>query len=195
MLNLMILVVLALTAIACGGADSKPTFRSLPTPANPPDFVSYTDESNQFRVMYPADWEVNLSVMTKFQDLYESGGSVFFAGFPTGDGVFSPNVNIVVEYLSTTMSLNEYHEGTIEGIREVFPNADIGNRASVLVGDRKAMTMVLSDPGGTLPDAISLITVEGNIAWNITCVWFSVELYQQHAETCDAVVKSFRILQ
>ena len=93
-------------------------FSLSPTPTTPPDFVTFTDESNSFSIKYPPDWELALSDMTaiegvlkeivecKFDLPLENVGFVFFAEDATGDFT----VNITVESMSSGMTLDEYDQ-------------------------------------------------------------------------------------
>ena len=98
------------------------------------------------------------------------------------------------------MSPDEYSENVLRTLRELIPSFEVHRQSSVLVGDRKAMIQVatydVSDLGlgtGTF-GSNQLLIVDGKVAWSVVC-GSVVEDYEQHAETWDAVVRSFRILE
>ena len=185
------LVFIGLTAailalIGCGGTAGKPTFLPLPTPTTPPDFVTYTDESSSFRIQYPPDWDLALSEMTAIEGelsefvegktdvTLEDTRVVFFAG-DTTRGFY---VNILVESLRSKMTVDEYFEVTASFLHELVPSWKTNAQSRVVVGEREAiiedLEYDLSDLGqgdiGTR-QVIQLITVEGKVAWSVSCVF------------------------
>ena len=207
--SMVIPAVMVLAIVACGGGGGKPTIQPLPTPTTPPDFVAFTDESNSFAIRYPPDWELALSQMSaiegevkeflegKFDAPLENLGTVFLAG----DTTRGFTVNIQVESLPSTMTVDAHFEATTMGLREALRSWKMNGQSRVVVGERAAMIsdseFDLSELGrgqtGTLR-AIQLTSVQGKVGWTVTCS-FPTAAFQQIGETCDSLVRTFRILQ
>ena len=185
-----------LALIGCGGT---PTLLPLPAPTTPPDFVSYTDESNSFMIEYPPELELVTQLMkTTIESLSSSNSSpiVFFASNAGSDFL----VSIGVDGLPSELTVDEYVEQSVRGVREVFRSWKTNSQSRVVVGERGVVIMDseydLSDfAQGQMKTRrnIHLITVQGKVGWSVKCS-FSAEAFQ-HTETCDAIVRTFRILQ
>ena len=203
--NLVVLALLVLVIAACGGGG-KPTFQPLPTPTTPPDFVKYTDERNTFSIEYPADWQLNLSMMDELEELakdivsgktdvsLENVGSIFFA--TSSDE--SSNTVITVESLPSNTSIDDYYEAGNRGAKEGFPSWEDHGVSSIDVGGRAAMLSTasyeMSDLGVGLAGVIrltALTLVQGKVGWSVSCGF----LEDEDAKTCESIVRTFRILE
>ena len=207
--SMIIFAVIVLAIVACGGGVGKTTFQPLPTPTTHPDFVAFTDESNSFAIKYPPDWELVLSQMNAIEGelkelldgktdvSLENIRMVFAVGEITGDFA----MNIIVESLPSAMTVDEYDEASTRGAREALPSLKINGQSRVVVDERAA---VISDSEFELSDLFrgqmgtqrdtQLTTVQGKVGWTVTCS-FPTEEFHQISETCDTIVRTFRILQ
>ena len=110
----------------------------------------------------------------------ENIGFVFVASDTTGDF----NVNIVVESLPSTMTVDEYVEAGARVTREAFRSWKMNGQSRVVVDERAAIItdseFELSDlfegQMGTQRD-IQLTRVQGKVAWSVTCS-FPTEAFQ-----------------
>ena len=142
-----------LTVAACAEETAPPTLQPLPTPTIPPDFVTFTDETSRFSIMYPRDWELARSMMSDLEQFVkdvvedkdpnfpvESTSIVFLAGLPSRNvpGTYAPNVNIMVESLDSEMTAAEYAEAGNRITREFFRSYQVHDQTEVLVGDMEA---------------------------------------------------------
>ena len=120
----------------------------------------------------------------------------FFAGHPTE--AFA--VNVGLESLPSAMTVDEYVEVGGAALKLV-PSWKMNEQTQVFVGERAAIiedsefdrSDVSKDQTGT-QRSIKLITVNGKAAWTVVCA-FPKEAFQQISETCDAIVRTFRILR
>jgi len=186
---------------------------TAPTPTSmlpPSDFVTFTDESDVFSISYPSHWELALSLMPEIEEITEdlieskaSGfpadkvGIVFFAGVPAPNA-YLPSVNIVAESLPAGLSVEEYQEGSVEAARGLLSGFKVLDVFQVLVGNTDGLIMhaefdISSFATGEVGKIrnIALLVVDGMIGWVVTCTLDSTE----DLETCDAVVRTFKILQ
>ena len=209
----LLVTMLVAAAMACGGDEKRPVFTPLPTPTTPPDFVTFTDESSLFSIKYPADWELALSLMADLElivkDVLENKdsdlplgrfGFVFFAGVPVEEG-YDPSVNIAVESLPTELSLNEYSEAALKVLKQGTTGFELYSQASAIVGGRDArivdaeydLSSFDAEAQGRVR-GVQLYMVDGKVAWAVACGAIA-PLSEEYLQTCDAVVRSFRILQ
>jgi hypothetical protein len=199
--------------VACQGEGSPPVFQSLPTPTTPPGFVTFSDESNLFRIEYPPEWELALSLLPDLEETLnefimskESNlpvgnvATVFLAGLPVEDG-YLPNVNITLESLPSEMSLQQYFEASEKNLKEFSSGYEVHQHASLLIGDMLSMKSDYEyDLSTYVPGAsgklrvILLIMVDGKVGWSVSCT-LEPQAVEEDLETCDAVVRSFRLLR
>ncbi len=208
-----LIIALVMVMAACRGEQKPPTFEPLPTPTTPPEFVTFTDESNLFSIAYPSEWVLALSIMQEVQSMVEdilkskqfglsfsSGGFVFAAGLPTQQG-FDPNVNIVVQSLPGEIAVAEYFEAGLEQVKELLTGFKELSQARVLVGGREAIIADAEyDASNFVPGAegkvltIQLTITDGRVGWTVTCTMIASPSAEE-LRTCDAVVRTLRILQ
>ena len=206
----LLLTGMFLAVVACGGSTDRPTFQPLPTPTTPPNLVAFTDESNSFAIKYPPDWTLELSQMNAIESFMkdvisgntddmsvENIGVVFLSIDPTEEFV----LGIAVESLPlSNMTVDEYNEAADKFARELTPSTKINRTAHVVVDGRPS---IISDSEFELSDLfegenekqrdIQLVTIQGKTAWIVTCSIPKEAL--EIVETCDALVRTFRILQ
>ena len=203
----IVLIMVVLAIVACGGSGSKPTFQPIPTPTTPPGFISYSDELSTFSIKYPTDWQLNLSQMTEIEEgmkefiqgkvefSTESIGIVFMAY----ESNFDYGVNITVESLPFEMSTDEYYEASAKLINEAFPSNEVHRVAKMDVGGRIAIldesTFEASEISPELTGILGqtqLTFVQGKTAWVVTCD-YPAEV--DFANTCESVVRTIRVLE
>ena len=195
------LIVIGFTAvtlalIGCSGTADTPTTLPLPTPTTPPDFVSYTDESNSFMIEYPPELELVSQLMTTIEgELSDDETYIVFFG-DAGSGFL---VSIGVDGLPSELTVDEYAERSVRGIREILPSWKTNSQSRVVVGERGVVIMDSEyDPSDFAQGQgerrnIHLYTVQGKVGWSVKCS-FPAEAFE-HTETCDGIVRTFRILQ
>lgn len=208
-----LMVALVTAMIGCSAEPAPPTFEALPTPTTPPDFVAFVDESSLFSIAHPPSWELAMSnlpemeqfiielVQSKDSDLpLDNAGIVFNAGFPAEE-LLDPSVSIVVESLSEEMSIEEFAQASENGLAEFVTGLQIHSRSAAVVGGRESMILDFEydistfAPGatGTLRD-VELFLVDGKIGWSVRCGGTTPQI-EDYLEICDAIVRSFRILE
>ncbi len=215
-----LIVAVVITTMACGRDETPatvqapPTFEPLPIPTIPADFVAFTDESKRFSISYPSHWELALSLTEELDEfvaeLLESlesdvplpeGSGVFFAGVPTQEG-YDPNIVIVVEALPYDVGVAEYFEAVNKAEREFLTDYKLHTKAVVLLGDKEGIMTDAEyyyspslDPRVTPKwRSFDLNTVDGLIGWGVGC-GMTLPASPQDLETCESVVRSFRLLQ
>ena len=210
----IVAVVIAITACG-GGGDTPSTFGPLPTPTTPPDFVTFTDESILFSIGHPPDWELALSFVTDLEERVNdlirtrqsdlplaSEGFLFYAGLPV-ESAYLPNVIISVESFPEDLTVAEFNETTQRILEALLPGLIVHSQTNLLIGTREAILKDAEfDASVFQPDAtgkvrnISLGIVDGRVAWDVTCtVSINSPASAEDLQTCNAVVRSFRILQ
>ena len=202
----IILMMLALVIMACE-AGGKPTFEPIPTPTTPPDLVKYSDELNAFSIEYPPEWEIGLSVLEEIEqgmkdfiqgEINESAESIGLI-FLAGDATFDHAANIVVESLSSGMSIDEYYDASVELIEELVPSNETYRVSKIDVGGRQAiLTESTYESSDLYPELTGLVAqtqlvfVQGKIAWVVSCEYPADE---DLAERCESIVRTIRILE
>ena len=215
LLRCALIMALVMAIAACGGDQASPTFEPLPTPTLPPDFVTFTDESHVFSIAYQPDWELALFLLSDLEDITKDllrmkqydlhlnkVGMLFVAGLPDLEG-YLPNVNIVVESLPSEMSAAEFYEAGERPKEVLFTGYKVHSLTKVLVGNREAIvsdseadTSVYEPGAKGKTRTIKLTTADGKVGWVVTCgVSIDLPPSTEDLQTCDAVVRSFRILQ
>ena len=198
-------------------AQLVPTARPSPTPrptaaTRDRGFVSFTDEMKLFTVSHPPGWQLARAVMVGVDQITsrntESGASdaqrppigvVFFAGVPTPQG-YAPNVSIVVESLPSGLAVDEYFEATQEFAIGLFTGYKVRSRTGVLVAGREAIMAELeydfpsSASGSGKWSSIQTVMVDGTRGWAISC-GVAAPASAEDLQTCNTVVRSFRLLQ
>ena len=141
----------------------------------------------------------------KIQELLESKTdlpldnikTVFHASDSTG----AFTVDITIQSLPFAMTLDELLEAAIGGIRDVLrtwkANSQlrmvVGGRAAIILDSEYDISEVVQSQTGTTRN-IQLYTVENKVGWFVNCA-FATEAFQQISETCDAILRTFRILR
>ena len=207
-----LLALVTLLVAACGGEEQPPTFAPLTTPIIPPDFVTFTDESSLFSISYPSNWEIttNLSQLeVEVKDIIQSMETgisfeairfVFNAGQYDVLGNVELYVAISVAPLPSEWSVEEYVEANIEGFKSIETGYEELRRTKTTVGDRQVI-IIHSEadfssviPGDVERDSLDLMLVDGKVGWGVTCGSGTGRMSAQGLETCEAVVRSFRLL-
>lgn len=207
-----LIMALVTTTVVCGGRQASPTVAPLPTPTTPPGFITFTDELNVFSISYPSAWQLDLSSMSELDEFAKNrlesvtGARlaatrlIFSAGVSAQEGSI-PNVVLNVETLPAEVALDEYFEAGQQFLRELFAPYRVHKQGRVLLGRTEAMVSDAEfDPsflGAGLPDkgrAITLVTVDRGIGWIVTCT-VRIPTPDDDLQTCDALVRSLRILR
>ena len=191
---------------------------ALPTPTSvtSPDFATFNDGSNLFSIAYPSEWDLEPSLMPGLEewsksilrskrtglDLSESG-FIFLAGeyHPEG-GNYLPNVNIIIESLSSGISATEWIEGQQETLRG-FTGYSVHSTTKTLVSNRDVLIQDWEADASAFDSSakgktrfIQLFAFDGKVGWVVTCtVSIGTAVPAEDLQTCNAVVRNFRILQ
>ena len=208
-----LLILFVMVVGACTEKGAPPTFEPLPTTTIPPDFVVFTDELSLFSISYPSDWELDLASMEQLGEIVDNiiesktsevsldtTGFVFFAGLPRLQG-YDPNTTIAVKSLPGSMPVAEYWEASKRLLPEVYTGYSLNAENRVILGDKESMIVdyefnassVISGAPGKIR-LIQSVTIDGAVGWSVAC-GVSSPVSQAQLQTCDAVVRSFRILQ
>ena len=204
---LSILVVGVLLLSACGAPSTAPT--SVPEPAIPNHFTTYTDELGLFSISYPSDWEPVLSEIEEYEqaakDLIRSIDSdlpveqvsvLFGAGVPSEIGVI-PSISIVVQTIPGIMQRHdEVLEAEIRQVRELLQDYHEFSRVKTTIDNRTATIIVFQ---GTAPQRVTCRYVQmmflvGKTVWSVTCTALP-EDFSRYEDDFNAIVRSLRILK
>jgi len=204
---------LVLSAVGCVWQTEPPNLQPLPTATVPPDFVAFTDESSGFAISYPRQWETAFSSMEevdewvkeflKTEGLGDGGGikTLFEAGVPTWDGSLDPAVSVTAESLPVLMSPNEYHEGSLKMAKELTDLLVIHSQSRVLLGGAEAILLDYQIPFSAFAPGfegsyrtLQIITTADKVGWTVSC-GVTVSASADVLSTCEAVVRSFRLLR
>ncbi len=209
-----LIIVAALATFACGGKPSPPTLEPLPTPTTPPGFVTFTDELKGFAILYPPEWDVIRSTMGNpneaerelMQSLdadlpVEQITTGFFAGMPAGEG-YSPSANVTIERLPSEVSSIEYGEAGREMAAGLLEGYKVRSESSILIGDTEAHMLDSEVPfssfglegGGGVLRNLQVMVTEGRVGWTVGC-HMEAPASDEDLRTCEAVVRSFRLLR
>ena len=133
------------------------------------------------------------------------GGLLFFAGWPDAEGsaAFMPNVNLVVESLPREMAVTDYLATSEQNASDLITGFKVSSRAYVLTENgESAISETEYDISNLTPVAqgkiynINLVTLGGRVAWVVTCTLSAATMpSQEDLQTCNTVVRSFRILE
>ena len=195
--------------------ETPPTFEPLPIPTVPPSFVPYLDETSGFSIQYPQEWELAVSRMSELEERtkallrsMEPGlpvgelGVLLFAGLRVAEG-FEPTVNIAVASLPFEMSAFELYTFSNQDPVDFFPGYKTLTRTSTIMGHTEAIiedtefdySFFEAGAEGKVRQ-ISLSAVNGRVGWVVTCTAsIGSAPTTEVLETCNAVVRTFRLLQ
>ena len=204
---LSILVVGVLLLSACGAPSTAPT--SVPEPAIPNHFTTYTDELGLFSISYPSDWEPVLSEIEEYEqaakDLIRSIDSdlpveqvsaLFGAGVPSEIGLI-PSISIVVEPIRGIMwRHDEVVEAQIEGTKELFQDYHEFSRVKTTIDNRTATIIVcqVTIPQRVTCRYVQMLFLVGKTLWVVTCTALP-EDFSRYEDDFNAIVRSLRILK
>lgn len=206
-----------LVVAACVGEAEPPELESLPPATVPSDWISYTDETASFQLAYPGEWtqmEVDRAAVEEILNPLLEGSDVevgtvafvFGAGVPSpATGGFDPNVNVQAESLPVEPTAEEYAAASRRGVEDIFTTWETTSQSKVRIGERDAVlahaNYELSElfpaiTDGTRVWAVLLNTTDGKTGWTLTCAKGGIEASEvaDDLETCEAVVRSFRLL-
>ena len=212
-------VLLSLSAIllgACAAPSATPVPASIPT-SNleiPAYYATYSDAANIFSILYPPEWEVNLSLTDdfKFQEymkkiskyenietLVETLPSMilFLAGIPTGKGGYSPNVNVaMIPFFGQQPQLDDLVDEKIRGSKKLFAEYTVLLRHRTTVdGTEAIITETESYLGATgRLRHLTMHMLKDEIFWLVTCT-SSVKEFSKYEVDFYHIVRSIKILE
>lgn len=220
-LGCVLVLMVSLLLVACGGKTVTPPSQSTPTPSPtatvaseafsiPDDFDTYNDDTGLFSISYPEDWEVNLEILSEIKiiaqeltDSIRSGVSLentsylFMAGVPTGLG-YDPSVNIVVQPLplsSKNISIEAVADSEAAGFRKIADSYNEISRTFTIIDGRDAAIVEYKAKSKGLPDvhAIVMNTIVGRTLWSVTCGTTVDTNFNKYEGDFQAIVHSLKI--
>lgn len=172
------------------------------------NFTTYTDEQKLFSISYPSDWITAQSAVPAIEEKAKEAVRklqtgvpldqftlLFAAGKPSGQGL-DPNLQIGIESIKVSASIEQVVEASIRTIKETVTDYVQYAQTKINIGEQEAILLEL---GGTFPGymrihQLQLYVVVGQLVWLIGCAT-TPEYYQEAKETCDMIARSFRILK
>ncbi len=191
---LLVSVALWALGVGCGSRAPTPAFTLEPTV--PPQFITVIDDEKTFSISYPNDWLVRESVRpareTEVDRSQPKARFLFAAGAPGQQGVFDPDVRVTtfpvgLYEASMVDQVAKQHVASIKGLSPLSQRkAIVGGREAVIIdSEGKAFGLELQ--------RVLLFVLDEKQVWNVTC-GTSVERFPPVQETCNQVVRSFKIL-
>ncbi len=185
----------------------EPPTTLAPETLIPSNYSTYIEEG-LYKISYPQDWEVALSILEELEQVVkdklmsenselplEQASVVFFAGKSTEEG-YLPNVNITVEALPQTFSLDEYVETSIRGLKTVLSDYHEFSRIRKVIDGRE---IVIVDYKGDYSDWgeahwLFMTLLDGKVGWNIT-ITSSIEEFSKYEGDFYLILYSFKLLK
>ena len=208
----IVFIAFVMVTSSCTSGPSPPTFQPLPTATVPPDLQLFRDEANLFSIQYPAHWELDLSILSeaessakelllaKDSDLVLSGVRLLFFASPRVEP-FQPNVVISAETLPGAFTVDEYYKVGLDIFKALVTGLIVHETAKGLVGGRESIIDryeydASSFEAGAIGKlySIDLAVVDGRIGRTASC-GLEHPPSAEDLNTCDAIVRSFKILQ
>jgi len=152
------------------------------TPAEEPD--RYTNKEKGFSIKFPADWERKEGMM----------GTAVLALSPqegTADQ-FRVNVNVTIEDLPKTLSLDEYVAAALGALRKVLTDLEEHENSAMNVAGTPAKRLIFSHRMGAIKvKAMQCVLVKGTRGYVITCS-AAPDQFDNYRPKFDEIVQSFR---
>ena len=145
---------------------------------------AYTNEEYNFSIAPPSGWTV---------DDTTTGAAVFFYG-PTEEG-FMVNVNIQVESLPTTMTLEEYASAAKEQLAIAFSNYELVSEGTRVINEVNAYELVSTFTQGEIDLKMKqVLLVKAKKAYVITYGALPTT-YQKYLSAFESSVETFKIIE
>ena len=169
-----------------------------------PEFITFTDETETFSIRYPADWELASSLMGSLvedADLTNLDPPLFLAAVPNAD---DPDtlVSVEVKTVPGGITADEYAESYLLGMKNELTSLSLSQRPA-RVGDLQGQIVELyaerSEDDPVLEGRIGIVWLftskpGAQVGWVIAC-GFDPRAPTDVAETCQLIVRSFRLLR
>lgn len=206
-----LLILMLVLSIVLAGCSSEPNvsenktddYMKQPIPSN---YSTYTDDINLYSISYPAEWELDFSLINDLQqkmkelirdinsDLpIEKWSIIFIAGIPTGTG-YSPNINIGLEPVPVEgVTYDEVIMQEIIGIKTTVQGYRQNVRIDTNINGRKATILEWE---GIVPNlgklhVLQMFVLVGKNVWIIT----GTPKYEEFKEYEDEFYYIFRSLE
>lgn len=150
-------------------------------------FKKYVDQQAGFSIEYPRDWA--------YSPNREGVKVIFFSPIESDFDVFTENVNIVVQDISSKpMNVEQYSERVVRQIRAVFgDHIEIIESMPTYFANRQGYRMVFQVKGD--PQSMRMLmvwTVDGDWAYQLTYT-AQPDTYTYYMEDVQKMMDSFRI--
>ncbi len=204
---LLIALMAATMALGCGGRITIPDLEKRPTPTVSPSYVTFTDPVGLFSISHPPDWEVIWEFIgvqqstpeERLNDVLEAKriGSILFeqTGFQV---VGSPDGHYTLVQVVAS-PWEQKHDPEVDFINQLRQlQKSEGDRihgvSKILVDGREAILADLEEEGAsTSVRYLKLRVPDGGVLWTLFC-WIHLRK-GNNVETCESILRSFRILQ
>ena len=189
----------------CAAPSPAPTL--APETPIPTHYSTFTDEG-LYSISYPPDWEPALSIIEELEQEVkeqlksekpelpvEQISTLFFAGIPLEEG-YIPNVNVLVEILPKSMTLDEYVEAGVQLTKEYVKDFHEFGRVRKKIGGRDASILDYEGSYFNLElHWLQMFTLENErISWGVTCTSLTDE-YSKYEHDFHSILNSFRLLK
>lgn len=161
---------------AAGGALAAPAWAE-----------AYVNDEEGFSIDFPASWQSRENTM----------GMVVIGLAPLEDAKdqFSENVNVVTETLPGPMSLADYTDLSIQGLKQQLTKVKVYERKTVQLGDRPATRIVYSHEYGGVPiKAVVYCVLTDARAYVVTCTAENGK-YGKYVKQFDAIAGTFAVTE
>lgn len=215
-LTLSLVLGSSLVLASCADNPDSEVVDSSTADTLPAGWTTYTDEIASYSISFPGQWvllEVDDAAVAELLGALADGSdvplegvaTVFAAGADDASSYPDPNVNIVIEPLPSDMSADDYASLAISGAEDLLESLETTSRSRVEIGGREAIVVrssyALSEVDPTQAEetrwwTVQLAVPDSGVGWTVSCgtAGVSVDDVGEDLDTCDDVVRSFRLL-
>ena len=180
---IFIIAILALSVFS-GCAEEKETTVQTTTP--PPGFITYENSTHGIKIMYPQEWE-------KLEN-YMGTTVLFRSPLENSSDTFQENVNIAYETVTSSMTLKDYTDLSIDQIKNTFEGIElIESNSANLAGVPAKRVVFKGKQYGYDLKWLQFYLLKGNKAYMIT---YTAEenKFDKYMSTVQTMVNTFEIL-
>jgi hypothetical protein len=147
-----------------------------------PEMETYSNDEWGYSIEYPKGWDLN------------EGSYVVFTA-PIEDGVYT-NVNVMLEKLSKSMSLEEYFSKAKEGFETTYDDFEIVDKSNTTINNEVCMIVeyLLNNDGREIKIKQAILIKEKTV-YVITCASTPDKYNDDDREYFDPMIKSFKIIE
>ncbi len=151
-------------------------------------FKEYSNLKLGFSIQYPSSWLL--------EENKEGAAVVFYSPKSNALDLFQENVNIVVQDLDGSMTLDEYTKTAVDQLKAVFQqNADIQESKEIKISGREGYKIVFIGKGdNTQLKYLCAWTIVGNQAYQITFTAMTPADFDKYISFVNGMFKSFKFL-